>query len=304
MTTRRSTAPDACPAARPRPALFRALGKQEPPERVEINGATYFRARVLKHDSWAATAVYRGPAGRIVCKFNRQQPIFFLPMRWLGRMLARREASFYVRLADLVNVPSLVGDVCVDGERLAYAVAHDYVPGHPLGEREAVDERFFAVLERLFAELHRREMAYVDAHKRENIIVGDDGQPHLVDFQISFRLPEWWPANGWPGRVLLRMLQRSDSYHFEKHWARCRPDLCGCRVSEVVRRRPWWISVHRLVAAPLRTLRRNLLVAIRIRTLGGQAASEHFPEDVHTVRIEAERRSVPPRPASEVRKAA
>ena len=70
---------------------------------------------MLKHDSWAATAVYRGPAGRIVCKFNRQQPIFLFPMRWLGRMLARREASFLLRLADVANVPSLTGDVYVDG---------------------------------------------------------------------------------------------------------------------------------------------------------------------------------------------
>jgi len=304
MRTRRSTAPDSRPAARPRPALFRALGKQEPPERVEINGATYYRARVLKHDSWAATAVYRGPAGRIVCKFNRQQPIFFFPMRWLGRMLARREASFFVRLADLANVPSLVGEVYSNGKRLTHAAAHDYVPGHALGEKEAVDGQFFVALERLFLELHRRNMAYVDAHKHENIIVGDDGQPHLVDFQVSFCLPDWWPANSRPIRVLLRMLQRSDLYHFEKNLARCRPDLCGCRVSDVVSRCPWWIRVHRLVAAPLRTLRRRFLVALGIRTPGGQAASEHFPEDVHTVRIEAERRSVPPSPASEVRKAA
>jgi len=304
MTTCRNTAPDSRPAARPRPALFRALGTQEPPERVEVNGTTYFLARVMKHDSWAATAVYRGPAGRIVCKFNRQQPIFFFPMGWLGRMLARREASFFVRLADLANVPSLVGDVHADGKRLKGAVAHDYVPGHALGETEAVDGPFFVALERLFLELHRRNMAYVDAHKHENIIVGDDGRPHLVDFQISFRLPDWWPANSRPIRVLLRMLQRSDLYHFEKHLARCRPDLCGCHVSDVISRCPWWIRVHRLVAVPLRALRRSFLVALGIRAPGGQAASEHFPEDVHTVRPEVDRTFRPPRPASEVREAA
>jgi hypothetical protein len=259
---------------------------------------------VLKHDSWAATAVYRGPAGRTVCKFNRQQPIFFLPMRWLGRVLARREASFLLQLADLANVPSLTGDVYVDGRRLAHAVAHNYVPGHPLGPREPADGRFFTALRGLLLDLHRRDMAYVDANKRENIIVGDDGQPYLIDFQISFRLPGWWPANSWPVRLLLRTLQQSDLYHFEKHWARCRPDLYGREVCDVVRSRPWWISLHRLVAVPLRTLRRNLLVAIGVRTAGGQAASEHFPEDVHTIVIGAEGTPVPPRPVSEARKAA
>jgi hypothetical protein len=289
---------------RPRPALFRALGNREPPARIEINGATYFRARVLKHDSWAATAVYRGPAGRTVCKFNRQQPIFFLPMRWLGRLLARREASFFRQLADVANVPSLTGDVCLDGRPLAHAVAHDYIPGHPLGLKEPANGRFFTALEGLFLEMHRRDMAYVDAHKRENILVGDDGRPYLIDFQISFQLPRWWPANCWAMRVLLRMLQQSDLYHFEKHWARCRPDLCGREICDVVRRRPWWISVHRLVAVPLRTFRRNILVAIGIRTADGQAASEHFPEDVHAIAIEAEGTPVPPHPVSEARKAA
>ena len=304
MTARSSRASHSRRAARPRPALFRALGKEEPPERVEINGATYYRARVMKHDSWAATAVYRGPAGRIVCKFNRQEPVFSLPMRWLGRWLARRETSFFVRLADVANVPSLVGDVYADGRRLTHAVAHDYVPGHALGEQEPADEPFFAALERLFRELHRRNMAYVDAHKHENVIVGDDGRPHLVDFQISFRLPDWWPANSRPTRLLLRMLQRTDLYHLEKNVARCRPDLCGCRVCDVVRRCPWWIRVHRLAAAPLRAIRRRLLVALGIRAPGGQAASEHFPEEAHTVGLEVDRTSLPAPPTAESRKAA
>src|SRR5205085_3317670 len=139
--------------------------------------------RVFKHDSWAATALYAGPAGRVVCKFNRQQPAVVLPLRWLGRRLARREEAVLRRLGDLPNVPRWAGAVSADGRRLAHAVAHDFIPGHPLGERERVGDGFFGELADLLAAMHRCGVAYVDLHKRENVIVGDDGRPYLIDFQ-------------------------------------------------------------------------------------------------------------------------
>ena len=77
---------------RPRPPLLRALGAGEPPRTVEIDGNTYRWVETFKHDSWAATGLYSGANGAIVCKFNRTQPIFGFPMTWLGRRLARREA--------------------------------------------------------------------------------------------------------------------------------------------------------------------------------------------------------------------
>jgi hypothetical protein len=52
--------------AQPRPRVFRALGKADPPEQVEIDGHPYRRVDILKHDSWAATALYEGPLGMFV----------------------------------------------------------------------------------------------------------------------------------------------------------------------------------------------------------------------------------------------
>jgi hypothetical protein len=46
-------------AARPRPAPFRALGAADPPATITLDGETFRRVEILKHDSWAATAVYR-----------------------------------------------------------------------------------------------------------------------------------------------------------------------------------------------------------------------------------------------------
>jgi hypothetical protein len=271
-------ASQAAVGVRPRPALFRALGKQEPPQQVSINGNMYYRKRVFKHDSWAATALYADGHGRqVVCKFNRQQSIAGLPLGWLGNWLARREGNALRRLSDVANVPSWSGPVYVNGQRQQHAVAHEFIEGHPLGCGERVNDDFFPALQKCLAEMHRRHMAYVDLHKRENILVGDDGKPYFVDFQISLSLPEWWPANSTLTRLWLRLFQDSDSYHLHKHYTRCRPDQLGEATSA---QRPWWIRLHRLIAVPFRTLRRSLLVRLGIRDSKGRVDSEHFPEEV------------------------
>jgi hypothetical protein len=269
-------------AVRPRPAPFRALGNDDPPAEIEVRGRPYRRVEVFKHDSWAATALYEGPAGRIVCKFNRRQSLLGLPMAWLGRLLAQREARILARLADLPNVPNPCGPVTVAGRVLPIAVAHDYIPGHPLRRREAVRADFFPRLRDLLAEMHHRQMAYVDLHKRENILVGDDGEPYLIDFQISLALTHRWPDTTAPVQVLLRLMQRSDEYHLLKHVAKSRPDPDGARPAKQL---PWWIRAHRLVAVPFRELRRRLLVALGIRGGKGRVGSERFAEDA--VRREA-----------------
>ncbi len=268
-------------AVRPRPALFRALGKQGPPEQVEIKGQPYRLVRVFKHDSWAATALYvRADGRRVVCKFNRRQGIGWLPLHGLGHWLARREADMLRRLSHLPNLPRWSGDVYVQGVRQPNAVAHEFIPGHPLGQFEHVNDDFFPTLQRCLAEMHRRDMAYVDLHKRENILVGADGRPYLLDFQIGMALWHWWPANSTLTRLLLRIFQRSDEYHLLKHFARCRPDQLGHGLELLGRQRPWWIRLHRLIAVPFRTLRRGLLARLGIRAKNGRVETEHFPEEV------------------------
>jgi hypothetical protein len=261
---------------RPRPPVFRALGRGEPPDRVEIAGKHYKLVRVFKHDSWAATALYAGAGKEVVCKFNRIQPIGPMPMRWLGRFLARREADLLCRLGDLPNIPRWSGVVSVNGRVLPNAVAHDFIPGHPLGDHERVDDRFFPTLRALLATMHRRGIAYVDLHKRENILVGADGQPYLIDFQIGLAVPDWWPANHEMVGAVVRLAQHNDTYHLNKHVTRCRPDLRppGPKI------RPWTIRLHRMIGRPFRRLRRRLLVLTGVRTGLGRVATEHFPEEV------------------------
>ena len=273
---RPSRAPDR--AVRPRPALFRALGRDDPPGRVELRGEPFDRVAILKHDSWAATAIYVSSSRQAVCKFNRRQPILAIPMSWLGRFLASRERRFMERLAGVDGIPTSLGPVRSDDRTLTHAVSHEFIPGRPLAENERVSDDFFPRLTALLGEVHRRGIAHVDLHKRENILVDDDGRPHLIDFQISFALPQ---RPGWSSLFLnraLRVLQRCDDYHLLKHRIRHRPDQLAITVADMDRLRPWWIRAHRLFAVPFRSCRRWLLTRLGIRSGHGRATTESFPE--------------------------
>lgn len=262
------------PTARPRPAVLRALGHDDPPEVVEVAGDRYCRAEIYKHDSWAATARFVGRAGSIVCKFNRRQSIFGFPMRWLGRWLARREASALRKLAGLPGIPADLGPVTVTGVVQRHAMARVHVAGRPLHSSDRLTGQFFDELRSMLEVMHARHIAYVDLHKRENVLVGDDGRPWLIDFQVHFSLAP--RIRNLLIRPILRALQRGDLYHLAKHIANNQRDQMSQRPGL---NRPWWIRMHRILAVPLRKLRRQLLVWLGIRTGRGKATTELFPED-------------------------
>lgn len=259
---------------RQRPPLLRALGRAEPPATVDIGGAAFSQVTTFKHDSWAATALYASADGaQVVCKFNRVQPVFGVPMRWLGRWLAGRERRMLLALADEPLVPAHSGDVRVAGRPARHCVAHAFVPGRPLARHHALAPDFFPSLEALLQRVHARGIAYVDLHKRENVLVGDDGRPYLIDFQISLWLPQCGPTG-----VVLRLLQRCDAYHLAKHVRRGCLDLGVASERPRGAGRPWIIRLHRRIAVPLRTWRRQLLVWLGVRTAGGRAHTEAAPE--------------------------
>jgi len=266
---------------KPRPAVFRALGKSDPPNCITLQDRTFTLAQVFKHDSWAATALYESVDGRkVICKFNRKQSVFGFPMAWIGRFLASREAFFYSTLADLPSIPHGYGPVQVEEKIQHNSFAHDYVEGRPLQSRDRLPEAFYQELEEQLKQMHERGIAYMDLHKRENIIVGDDGRGYFVDFQVSFQggfcgppaLPRWFS----PTWYLFRLFKKADEYHLLKH------RLANCPSPEnaayLEKARPFWIRVHRFFAVPLRTLRRRLLVLLGIRTGQGSVQTEAFTE--------------------------
>jgi hypothetical protein len=223
------------------------------PEAVTVAGRKYHRVDTFKHDFFAATGLYEGGGRRVVLKVGRQAEIAGLPLDWLGRWLTHREAAIYQHLHDLPGVPEFVG--CWGDKGLVHA----FVPGHPMERNEWVNDAFFARLQRLIEEMHGRNIAYVDLNKRSNVIVGDDGLPYLIDFQISC----WWPPRwgrmpklfGW----VLARFQRGDLYHLAKHMRKHRPDQVRPEHEAMWLAGQRLVRVHGWITRPFTQVRRRTL---------------------------------------------
>ena len=224
-------------------------------ESFTLGDRTYRLVNVLKHDFFAVTARYAGPDGEAVClKHYHTEPWLGCPLDWAGRLMADREVRHYRLLRDLGGVPQLVGRV----GRSAFA--HAWVEGSDLLDRRgALADDFFERLESLVRSLHARGMAYIDMNKPDNVLVGADGRPALIDFQISWA-PR--PSRGPLGamkRRLLAMFQEADIYHVRKLKRLYRPDLMTPDERAAGKQRPWFLNLHRAIGAPLRDLRRKFL---------------------------------------------
>lgn len=235
------------------PSSLRALGRAAPPESIQVGGNQYHLIRCFKHDFFACTALYQGPAGKIVLKLGRQANICGLPAQWIGRILARHEAACYQALADLEAVPRLLGRWGPTG------IVHEFVDGQPLSRHLSVPDDFFDRLERAIETIHVRDMAYVDLEKPQNVLLGVDGKPYLIDFQISWCLPAKYGGATAPARWLRRRLQEGDRYHMLKLRRRFRRDQMTTEQLRDSYRKPFWIELHARLTVPLLKIRRSTL---------------------------------------------
>ncbi|MCH7872568.1 MAG: hypothetical protein IID33_12795 [Planctomycetes bacterium] len=234
-------------------ASLTALGGKPLPPEIEVSGHRYVQRRVFKDDFFAVTALYEGEAGKVILKIQRQAPFLLIPMTWVGRWLVGRELSSFERLRGVEGIPEVIAPWGKTG------MVRRYVEGHPLARGERVADDFHARLRSLIDTMHDRGMAYVDLEKSENVLVGEDGRPHLFDFQISWHLPRKRGGELWPMRVVRRWLQRGDLYHLRKLQRRTRPDQLSPEELALSYRRPWYVRVHRFVTYPFTFCRRLVL---------------------------------------------
>lgn len=228
------------------------------PRSVACHGERYEHVRTFKHDFFAATGLYRGPQGLCVLKLGRFNPILGVPTAWIGRFLRWQEERTYAILGDMAGLPRYVGRVGTTG------FLHTFVPGRVLQKGDRVNDLFFDQLAALLRSMHERGVAYVDLNKPQNILLGDDGRPYLIDFQISLRCPR--PSPFLPWRYALRWVWSlfcdADGYHLLKHKRRLRPDLLTEPERDAAGGVGFWIQAHRLIARPLTHLRRRLLTRL------------------------------------------
>jgi predicted Ser/Thr protein kinase len=121
---------------------------------------------------------YRTPFGDVVVK--RARPAIVL--RTLGRLAIGHEHRIYRRLAGVPGVPRCYG--LLDSERLVL----EYVEGLPLRSCEdAISDRdlLFTRLRATIDAMHRVGVTHGDLKRKDNILIGHDERPWLIDFGVA-----------------------------------------------------------------------------------------------------------------------
>lgn len=126
----------------------------------------------------ASTELFHSPAGDFAVKTARGP----WPWRYLGEAAIRREYGVYRRISGVPGVPRCVG--LVDGRRLVL----EYVSGGTFRskERQIADwDAFFAKLLETIRGIHAVGVAHGDLKRKDNILVGADERPIIVDFGVA-----------------------------------------------------------------------------------------------------------------------
>jgi RIO-like serine/threonine protein kinase len=162
---------------------------------------------ILKSDAFGRVERLESARGPLVRRVACGGPLPF--SGWLARLFARREQRALEALAGLEGVPRLVRDPALESARPGASVLRSWIEGRPLSRAEVLPEDFFEQLDRLVAAVHARGVCHNDLHKEQNILVGSDGLPSLVDFQLA-------SVHARRG-ALFASRAREDLRHVEKH---------------------------------------------------------------------------------------
>lgn len=149
--------------------------------------------RDLKSDVFGRIELLEGPRGlvirRVAC--GSRVPL----SHWVAGILLRRERRALEALRGIDCLPQLL-DANAYAEYLAapssasIPVAKDvllrsWIPGVPLYLAEELPRDFFERLEDVVHELHLRGVCHNDLHKEPNVLVTEDGQAGVIDFQLA-----------------------------------------------------------------------------------------------------------------------
>ena len=100
--------------------------------------------------------------------------------RRVARALLCREGRALRALEGVPGVARVLAQSRDDG-----ALLRSFLPGTPLCQARELPRDFFERLEELVRALHERGVCHNDLHKEGNVLVGEDGYPNLVDFQLA-----------------------------------------------------------------------------------------------------------------------
>jgi len=141
---------------------------------------------------------------------------------WIARRLLVRERRALRALAGVSGVPrehpaGSSGDPGRPDD--AAVLVRTWVDGLTLSRATSLPADFFDRLDELVLSIHARGVCHNDLHKESNVIVGADGSPWLIDFQLASVHPSG-------GRAFVTRC-RDDLRHAEKHRRRYTRDARG-----------------------------------------------------------------------------
>lgn len=132
---------------------------------------------------------------------------------WIARRLLARERRALRALAGVDGVP------VERGAADPRVLLRTWVEGVPLSRAASIPADFFDRLDELVQAVHARGVCHNDLHKESNVLVGVDGQPWLIDFQLASLHPR--------GGRTFESRRRDDLRHVEKHRRRYTRDGRG-----------------------------------------------------------------------------
>ena len=135
----------------------------------------------------------------------------FIRKTW-GRFMVKRE---FMALQKLKGIPGISAESFLLD---VYAVCYRFTPGTTLKETasEMIGDDFFFQFEDLVRMMHQRNMVHLDIRNRKNILVTDEGQPALLDFQSSLNLEN-------TPRFLHKIMKDIDISGVYKNWSKKKP---------------------------------------------------------------------------------
>jgi len=200
---------------------------------------------VLGSGYQAVVRRFSTPAGEVVVKSPHPGAL----LGRVGRIAIRREHAVYERLAGIPGTPRAFG--LAGGEHLVL----EHVAGRSLREREqslADREGFYARLLGTVHAMHAAGVSHCDLKRKDNVIVGMNDIPYIVDFGIA-RLG----GRSWLGKRLFELGRQMDLNAWIKLKHGRRPEALPPEDAALYR--PLWVErVARWIRIPWQklTLRR------------------------------------------------
>ncbi|MCP4762559.1 MAG: hypothetical protein GY870_12335 [archaeon] len=134
----------------------------------------------------------------------------------IGRFLISREYKALKKLSACIGT-------CSNAIRLGkFTLSYKYIQGQNLSSfsrrNNSIDKGFFPNLEKVVKEIHSFGIVHLDLRTGSNVIISDQGEPIIIDFQSYF------PLGLVPGQYLKNLLKSVDISGVYKYWAKMSPD--------------------------------------------------------------------------------